>query len=707
MMQLIDPTIAVTAVVTAVSAALISKFALDRSIRRYEAKRCIAPLDGELASAGFEAATPSRPSAAIRGAKLVAISAMVALGLGVPRVAPAQGGFGGPGLYEIANVKSGKLLDLDRGDQTRVIQLTSQGQRVDSQVWDIRTAGTGFYVLRNRSNGMALEAGGKRNSTPVRAVRSSGDDAQQWRFEAGKSGAAVIISRLGKTLDIAGGSTEDRAAVQTYEDNGGDNQRFLFRLVSVNHAADRGTRSSPRPPAAAQLGAPTSGRTELKPGWNMFSAEQDVELGRQAALEAEQQVPLLKDARVDEYLNRIGRRLAEQTPGSQFPYTYKAVNDHAINAFALPGGSIYINRGVIEAATSEAQLAGVMAHEASHVALRHGTNQASKASVAQMPLAILGGLLGGNSTSAALAQLGAGFTVNSILLKYSRDAESQADLLGTQILYDAGYDPRAMAQFFETLQAQDRGSNRVAFFNSHPNPDRRVENVTAEAASLGSRGGQTSADGREFSQIKQRLQTLGEPRPSQLLGPGGLSGAGSAPTGQAPQGSTTYENAVLRIDHPDSWQVHGQGDALTISPAGGMISDGSGNQAMAYGVLVNLYEPLADHRYSRQLQGPGFGQGPESYLEDATDQLVQDLRQSNQDLLVTRRHEPIDVSGQRGLSTYLSNASPVAGGDRETNWLVTLPHAEGLLFFVFTAPEREFQRYEGAFYRMLASAKVK
>src|SRR5690606_19317007 len=109
----------------------------------------------------------------------------------------------------------------------------------------------------------------------------------------------------GKTLDIAGGSTEDRAAVQTYEDNGGDNQRFLFRLVSVNHATDRGTRSSPRAPSVPQRGAASGGRTVLEPGWNMFSAEQDVELGRQAAVEAEQQIPLLNDVRVDDYLNGI------------------------------------------------------------------------------------------------------------------------------------------------------------------------------------------------------------------------------------------------------------------------------------------------------------------------------------------------------------------------------------------------------------------
>ena len=160
------------------------------------------------------------------------------------------------------------------------------------------------------------------------------------------------------------------------------------------------------------------GRTILKPGWNMFSPQQDVEVGQQVSPDAERQLPMLNNSRVDNYVNNLGRRLASNAPGERYPYHFKVVNDPAINAFALPGGPIYLNRGVIEAADNESQLAGVLAHEISHVALRHGTNQASKASAAQLPLAILGGLIGSNSTKAALAQLGASFAVNSILLKY-------------------------------------------------------------------------------------------------------------------------------------------------------------------------------------------------------------------------------------------------------------------------------------------------
>ena len=118
-------------------------------------------------------------------------------------------------------------------------------------------------------------------------------------------------------------------------------------------------------------------RTQLKPGWNIFSAQQDVEIGREVSKDAERQLPMLNDRRVDSYLNKLGQRLAAKAPGERYPYQFKAVNDSSINAFALPGGFLYVNRGVIEAADNEAQLAGVMGHEIGHVALRHGTNQAS------------------------------------------------------------------------------------------------------------------------------------------------------------------------------------------------------------------------------------------------------------------------------------------------------------------------------------------
>src|SRR5437899_502782 len=130
-------------------------------------------------------------------------------------------------------------------------------------------------------------------------------------------------------------------------------------------------------------------RTKLKPGWNLFSSQQNIEMGRESAKEAERQLPILNDRQAATYINTLGQNLAAHAPGEKYPYQFKIVNDTAINAFALPGGFVYVNRGAIEAADSENQIAGVMAHEIGHVVLRHGTNQVSRAAPAQGTLSKL------------------------------------------------------------------------------------------------------------------------------------------------------------------------------------------------------------------------------------------------------------------------------------------------------------------------------
>jgi predicted Zn-dependent protease len=254
-------------------------------------------------------------------------------------------------------------------------------------------------------------------------------------------------------------------------------------------------------------------RTPLKPGWNLFTPEQDIQIGKQSSARIGQQVLLLNDRRVDDYLDGLGKKLAGYAPGYKYPYQYRCVNDENINAFALPGGFIYINRGVIEVADNEAQLAGVMAHETSHVALRHGTNQVSKAEAWRIPLGLLGaaGGLGG-----LMAQVGAGFTLNSIVLKYSRDDETQADVLGTQILYDAGYDPRALAQFFEKIEAESKGKQPAQFFSDHPNPGNRTGRVDDEVEKLGGPEPDYRSDSDDFHSIKIYVMKL--PKPPKTAG---------------------------------------------------------------------------------------------------------------------------------------------------------------------------------------------
>jgi len=428
-------------------------------------------------------------------------------------------------------------------------------------------------------------------------------------------------------------------------------------------------------------------RTQLRPGWNLFSPQQDVQVGQQVSRDAERQVPMLNDSRVDSYLNNLGRRLAAHAPGERYPYQYKCVNDRAINAFALPGGFVYINRGVIEAADDEAQLAGVMAHETSHVALRHGTNQASKAYAAQVPLAILGGALGSNSIGAVLAQAGAGFFANSVLLKYSRTAESQADVMGTQILYDSGYDPRAMAQFFEKIQAESKGKNPPEFFSNHPSPDHRIDRVDQEIEKLGGPPRNYKTDSPEFRDIKRYVLSLPPPPKGTRQAP--QSGSGRRPA-RPSERFQNYENETLRMSYPDNWRSYGQGNAVSFLPDGGAVDDGHGSAALAYGMIVNVFEPH-DVRDSQPT------------LEDATDQLIAELQHSNPAMRILRRHESVRLDGYHALSTYLSNDSPVGG--RETDWVVTVLRPEGLVYFVSVVPDRDSGDYERTFQAMLNSVR--
>jgi len=254
-------------------------------------------------------------------------------------------------------------------------------------------------------------------------------------------------------------------------------------------------------------------RTKLRPGTNSYTPQQDIDLGREVAKEAEKELVLVNESRANAYISRLGQSLVARAPNEfKFPFYFKIVDDKSINAFALPGGPVYVNRGAIEAADNEAQIAGVMAHEISHVVLRHGTNQATKGSYAQGISAILGSVFGGAAGQAI--NIGGGLLANSVLLRYSRDAESQADLMGTQILYDSGYDPRAMAQFFDKLAKEHKGTKTEQFFSNHPIPENRVTKVNDEIKKLGGLPPSPRTDTADFQEARKIM--LGCPSLSRL-----------------------------------------------------------------------------------------------------------------------------------------------------------------------------------------------
>ena len=430
-------------------------------------------------------------------------------------------------------------------------------------------------------------------------------------------------------------------------------------------------------------------RTQFKPGWNKFSPQDDISLGKRAATDAEKQLPSCNAPKVDAYLTQLGTRLAQKLPASgvQYPFEFHCVNDKAINAFALPGGYVFVNRGAIEASDNEAQLAGVMAHELSHVVLRHGTNQATKAMLAETGLGIFGAVFGDSTGGAALTTLGS-FAAGGVLLRYSRTAESQADVMGTQILYDSGYDPRALAQFFEKLDADSKGKNPPEFFSDHPNPEHRVERVDEEIEKLGGVLPNARRDSSEFESIKREvlaLPVVKKPVP-------GAPAAAASPPAPPSRSYITYQASAYTLKYPDNWKKYpdSEGGGVSFAPEAGVLDDGSGHSAIAYGLIVSVAKAQGDSN-------------DWSALESVTRRVIQDLQKANPSMKITRQGEHLRLNGQPGLSTYLSNDSPAGG--TETDWVVTALRPEGVVYFICVAPQSAYDNYDKTFSSILDSVR--
>ena len=260
---------------------------------------------------------------------------------------------------------------------------------------------------------------------------------------------------------------------------------------------------------ALLVSAVASAQTPIRLRKNSFTTAQDVQLGRQAAADARRQLSMLGDGPTNALVDRIGSRLVAAIPARYrhpgFRYSFDVVNRRNINAFALPGGPTFINRGTIQAARTDDELAGVMAHELAHVVLRHGTLQASKAQKFQFGAIagqLLGAIVGGNKGQ-FIAE-GSRIGLGTYFLKYGREYEREADLLGAQIMARAGYNPRHMANMFRTIQ-QRSGSGGPEWLSSHPNPRNRYEAINREASML--RVSETANTGSAFNSVRARLGT--------------------------------------------------------------------------------------------------------------------------------------------------------------------------------------------------------
>ena len=453
------------------------------------------------------------------------------------------------------------------------------------------------------------------------------------------------------------------------------------------------------------------------PGNPRMTRDQQKQLGLQAAGQVYKQMPVLPDSSPEtQYIQALGKRLVNTIPADRsWPFQFHVVAQKEINAFALPGGPMFVNIGTITAADNEAELAGVMAHEMSHVYMQHSAKQQDKSSLLQ-GLAELAGAAAGNlgGIAGTAAQTGIQLGAGSLLLKYSRGDEAQADAVGAIILWKAGINPIALADFFQKLAAE--GSNGPQFLSDHPNPGNRRTAIQTEIKDWPNK--QYGGDSAQFASVRKHAtgiraydakEIAAGAKSDQWAAENRKNGAvfadAPATTGakaanipavsiSAVQPSSTFQIADLgglRIARPQNWEVlDNQQSSATIAPRAG-VSGG----AVAYGVVMGSTRPPAANMSAGQL----------------TTAIAQNLQSGDRNMRAVGQVQPITVGGISGGSIQLETISPIAGADgkaqRERDWLVTVQRGNDAIYFVFVSTAANYEQFRPTFERMLGSVQFR
>jgi beta-barrel assembly-enhancing protease len=477
--------------------------------------------------------------------------------------------------------------------------------------------------------------------------------------------------------------------------------------------------------ALAQSAAPVF----PNPGKTSMSRQDQQALGMEAAAQVYQQMPVLPDNSPEsQYVRQLGQKLVATIPQEySWPFEFHVIPQKEINAFALPGGQMFVHVGTITAAKNEGELAGVMGHEMAHVYMQHSAKQAGKAQTTGMLAGIASAVLGGTVGNKAgglvgqLGQMGLEVGTQGLMMKYSRSDESQADAVGTAILYKAGYNPQAMVDFFKTMGAEG-GPAPPEFFSSHPNPANRQEAIakqiapwpktnyvenspefekvhahasgvkvySAQEIQAGAKSGQWAAlNQKNGATLKSGAANAMATRANAGSPPAPVSLESVLPS----QRTTTADLGPMKIGRPENWPVtmpQQQGQFVTIAPKAGTTANGVG-----YGVLIN---------------GVPGAKGNQMSIDDMTGLLIQQIQQTNE-LEQLSKPQPVTVGGIEGRSTFLRSPSPLPDANgkpqQERDWLVTARQRDGLIFMIFVAPEADFTRLQPTYEAMIKSVQFK
>jgi len=446
------------------------------------------------------------------------------------------------------------------------------------------------------------------------------------------------------------------------------------------------------------LAASALAQTPIKVPKNNFTPAQDVEVGMQAAGEVRQQYPIIKDDAIASYLTALGDRLVAVAPPElnrpEFKYSFTPVDLKDINAFALPGGPMFVQRGMFEAAAGEGEVVGVMAHELSHVLLRHGTANASKAQNPWLQIGQLAGAIGGavvgGQVGSYVAQ-GADFGLSTLMLRYSRDFEKQADLLGAQLMARAGYDPRDLAHMFETISKESQGGN-PQWLSSHPNPGNRTVYITkeAEALTIGAK-----PDTSQFAAIRTKFAAMPPAITSAELERRGSAGTAApknvgTPGKPVPAPAAQFHEfsagGVFQASVPTNWTPVAGTNAVKVVPENG-YGELNGATVLTHGVEF------------------GIAQASSRDLHEATNTWLKAIAQGNPSLRLAGEQQFGKISQRTAVATPLTNPSPLGGAER-INVYTTFLGDGRLFYFLSIVPEAEAEAYHATFVKIVQSIKL-
>ena len=451
------------------------------------------------------------------------------------------------------------------------------------------------------------------------------------------------------------------------------------------------------------------GQTRITAPKNKYKISDDVQAGQQAAQQVYQQMPILRDSYVDNYVETVGRRLAAAIPAEfqhpEFRYSFDVVDARDINAFALPGGPMFVNRGMIEAADTEGMMAGVMAHEMSHVALRHATAQATetqKYQVGSILGQIAGAVIGGGVGQVVAAGSQIGFGAGA--LKYSRGYEKQADLLGAQIMARAGYDPRDLATMFQKIQSQG-GSGGPEWLSSHPNPGNRYQYIMQEASMLRVEPGAGRSDTSQFRAVQERLRGYPRARTMQEIANSGQRYPNQG--GQYPNDGNNYPTTnddyargervaypstryqtqrtnLFSVAVPSNWrQVGGDQTSVSYAPSGAY-----GSQGITHGVMFSVVQSQYND------------------LQTASRDVINSLTQGNNYLRQATNFQRTTLGGRGALTTTLTGRSPLTNRNERVT-IITTQLGNGQVFYMAAvSPQDEYPNYQRAFNDILRSLQL-